>query len=452
MWKNGWKNIRRNDCVQSYGMTKTHWIKEDHEQSCLQRNTKTKGMTKGKVKVGADKKSSHTQTEAFHVAWDKESGDNETKIREKRRFARTRRRTAASAAKETAEAKRKRQSVAKICAAAKQQRKTKKVKEKKIRTSFSSCYEKHEINARKWKNRRNDMWSLKDTDGMQCCWTRLGDLPHSKFGRHITNTYVGAGKHEHKHGVGILLHRKWRHHNNDRGQLSTHHAGQRVLHPLGICRSSHWKNVQNNREAHEFQQKGHTDCWRRFQRWFEALGLVSSESVLDRTHSKRVAKEKIGWSNGWWYRTSQHSTRCAETLGKRTTHRSRKGTEQQIDYTLIKRRHLKYNKDAEAKDMIHMGSDHRCVMATFRHQHQKRIHTHDANKDNRRITKQIIRTQTDQKDREKELSTFEKRYQELEVKIKQKAEAANSDLKQNKERTSQGRWKLKQKKKMKSKQ
>ena len=34
-------------------------------------------------------------------------------------------------------------------------------------------------------------------------------------------------------------------------------------------------------------------------------------------------------------------------------------------YIIIKRRHLKDNKDAEANDMILMGSDHRCVMATF---------------------------------------------------------------------------------------
>ena len=37
----------------------------------------------------------------------------------------------------------------------------------------------------------------------------------------------------------------------------------------------------------------------------------------------------------------------------------------QIDYIITQRRHLKYNKDAEANDMIHIGSDHRCVMATF---------------------------------------------------------------------------------------
>ena len=37
----------------------------------------------------------------------------------------------------------------------------------------------------------------------------------------------------------------------------------------------------------------------------------------------------------------------------------------QVDYILTKRRYLRNVMDAEANDMIHMGSDHRCVMATF---------------------------------------------------------------------------------------
>ena len=44
---------------------------------------------------------------------------------------------------------------------------------------------------------------------------------------------------------------------------------------------------------------------------------------------------------------------------------------------------------------------------------------------------QNIRTQTDEKDGDKEASTFEERYQELEEKIKQKTAAAKSDLKQH---------------------
>ena len=54
-----------------------------------------------------------------------------------------------------------------------------------------------------------------------------------------------------------------------------------------------------------------------------------------------------------------------KTAQKQTTFISPKGNEKQIDYILTKERHLKHIKDAEANDMIHMGSDHRCVMETF---------------------------------------------------------------------------------------
>ena len=58
------------------------------------------------------------------------------------------------------------------------------------------------------------------------------------------------------------------------------------------------------------------------------------------------------------------NTMYRKTPQKQTTFVSPKGKEKQIDYILIKRRYLKH-KDAEANDMIRMGSDHRCVMATF---------------------------------------------------------------------------------------
>ena len=59
------------------------------------------------------------------------------------------------------------------------------------------------------------------------------------------------------------------------------------------------------------------------------------------------------------------STMYRKTPQKQTTFVSPKGNEKQIHYILTKRRYLRRNKDAEANDMIHMGSDHRCVMATY---------------------------------------------------------------------------------------
>ena len=58
------------------------------------------------------------------------------------------------------------------------------------------------------------------------------------------------------------------------------------------------------------------------------------------------------------------NTMFRKTPQKQTSIVSPKGKEKQIDYILTKRRYLRNVKDAEANDMIHMGSDHRCVMAT----------------------------------------------------------------------------------------
>ena len=59
------------------------------------------------------------------------------------------------------------------------------------------------------------------------------------------------------------------------------------------------------------------------------------------------------------------NTMFRKTPQKQTSFVSPKGKEKQIDYILTTRRYLRNVKDAEANDMIHMGSDHRCVMATF---------------------------------------------------------------------------------------
>ena len=58
-------------------------------------------------------------------------------------------------------------------------------------------------------------------------------------------------------------------------------------------------------------------------------------------------------------------TMYRKTPQKQTTFVSPKGKENQIDYVQTQRRYLRHNKDAEANDMIHMGSDHRCAMAMF---------------------------------------------------------------------------------------
>ena len=60
---------------------------------------------------------------------------------------------------------------------------------------------------------------------------------------------------------------------------------------------------------------------------------------------------------------SQHNVQ--KNTRKQATHMTPKGDMKQLDYIRVDRKHLWCCGDAEAIDMIHMGSDHRSVMATF---------------------------------------------------------------------------------------
>ena len=85
-------------------------------------------------------------------------------------------------------------------------------------------------------------------------------------------------------------------------------------------------------------------------------------------HTLNTGNKRGDWMKQWLMFSQIFTALDAmyrKNPGAQTTYRSGKGNEKQIDSIIIKRRHLKYNKDAEADDVIHMGSDHRCVMATF---------------------------------------------------------------------------------------
>ena len=106
-----------------------------------------------------------------------------------------------------------------------------------------------------------------------------------------------------------------------------------------------------------------------------------------------------------------------KTPQKQTSFVSPKGKEKQIDYILTKRRYLRNVKDGEANDMIHMGSDYRCVMATFL------INTPEKNTSVRRENQKhettvYVEQEKKAKNTNIEMSELEKRYQDIIVTIK----------------------------------
>ena len=81
-----------------------------------------------------------------------------------------------------------------------------------------------------------------------------------------------------------------------------------------------------------------------------------------------------------------------------------------------------------------MGSDHRCVMATFVITTPRKDGLCKIKRKKLKTAKYDRGEQTDNKTGE-EKPELEKRYQEIIEKIKEKAEAANKELSQSKEKT-----------------
>ena len=84
-------------------------------------------------------------------------------------------------------------------------------------------------------------------------------------------------------------------------------------------------------------------------------------------HTLNEGNKRGDWMRQWLMMENftALNTMYRKATRKQTIHRSLEGAERQIDNKLIKRRHPRFSQDAEANDIIHMGIDHRCVMATF---------------------------------------------------------------------------------------
>ena len=82
------------------------------------------------------------------------------------------------------------------------------------------------------------------------------------------------------------------------------------------------------------------------------------------------------------------------------------------------------SRDAEAIDMIHMGSDHRSVVAQFAIAASKKEVPHKTHIENKKIPTAESTSQDGEKMRSGEATMFEERYAELEREIKHEAGTA----------------------------
>ena len=91
------------------------------------------------------------------------------------------------------------------------------------------------------------------------------------------------------------------------------------------------------------------------------------ERVSVGPHTLEEGNKRGDWMKQWLLiqNFTALNTMYRKTLEKQATHRTPKGAEKQLDDMLVDRKHMCCSWDDEANDMIHMGSDHRSVMAQF---------------------------------------------------------------------------------------
>ena len=84
-------------------------------------------------------------------------------------------------------------------------------------------------------------------------------------------------------------------------------------------------------------------------------------------HTLNKANCRGEWMTQWIFENSfvALNTMHRKTPKKQLTYFTPKKVGKQLDYILTDKQHYSWSRDAEANDTIHMGSDHRCVMAKF---------------------------------------------------------------------------------------
>ena len=195
---------------------------------------------------------------------------------------------------------------------------------------------------------------------------------------HHKHIFMGAGRFDNKHGVGIMLNKKWR-----QRIIDTEYINERAITTAIVVNRQRIKLMSvyfrhsgyadhHIDKMYKTIEKHTANC----KRYIPIVGRDFNAELghCHGTGCTSVGKYTLNESNkrGDWLKSwlmfkdyTALNTMYRKTLQKQTNFISPKGNEKQIDYILTERRYLRYHKDAGANDMIHMGSDHRCVMVTF---------------------------------------------------------------------------------------
>ena len=204
-------------------------------------------------------------------------------------------------------------------------------------------------------------------------WRQNKEIWETKQG-HIM---VESGKFSNKHGVAILLNRRWR-----KGINWIQCACERVV-AMSISVNKHPFVLMSVYLPHSGYADYHVE--------------KTYKTIIDITKKEKCAKiiggdfngelgpgegvelSAVGhytlnkgnvrgeWMKQWLLENKlvAVNTIYRKSPQKQVTYCSPKKETKQLDYILVDKKHVTWSRDAESTDILHMGSDHRCVMAKF---------------------------------------------------------------------------------------
>ena len=182
---------------------------------------------------------------------------------------------------------------------------------------------------------------------------------------------------ENKHGVAIIVNKKWKHRIN-----WTKYINERALATSITVNKQHITLMSvymphSGHADHHVEKAQH--MIEKFIKPMKNMQIIGGDFNaelgpgigVERTsvgqHTLKEANSRGDWMKQWLMtqRLVALNTMYRKTPEKQTTYRTPQGAEKQLDYIRVNTKYLRCSKDVEANDMVHMGSDHRSVMAQF---------------------------------------------------------------------------------------
>ena len=203
-----------------------------------------------------------------------------------------------------------------------------------------------------------------------------------EIGKEILETQQGhimveSGKFINKHGVAILLNRRWK------NQINWVQSSSERVVALSISVNKQPTTLVSVYMPHSGYPDHHIE--KTYKTILSTIGkekgmkIIGGDFNAELGPGEGIELSSVGhytlnkancrgeWMTQWLLDNSfvALNTMYKKIPQKQVTYYTPKKVKKQLDYVLTGKKHYPWSRDAEANDTIHMGSDHRCVMAKF---------------------------------------------------------------------------------------